>query len=42
LSIVLLIVNFSVTPTCVYVNSTYKVSISTDMISKIQVANMLT
>jgi len=35
LSILVIIVNFSVTTTCVYINSTYKWSISMDMIVEI-------
>ena len=35
LSILVIIVNFSVTTTCVYINSTYKWSISMNMIVEI-------
>jgi len=35
LSILVIIANFSVIATCVYVNSTYKLSISMDMIVEI-------
>ena len=42
LSILVIIVNFSVSTTCVYINSTYKWSISMDMMVEIWVTKLLT